>query len=53
MTDPMPAGARIMVVDDTPQNLKLLHDMLGRQGYEVFVLPNGEMALKIKLVRTL
>jgi DNA-binding response OmpR family regulator len=36
---------RIMIVDDTPQNLQLLEAMLRDQGYQVFALPNGEMAL--------
>lgn len=35
----------IMVVDDTPANLKLLTGMLGEQGYEVRPLPSGKMAL--------
>ena len=35
-----------MIVDDTPQNLQLLEAMLREQGYHVFALPNGEMALK-------
>ena len=46
MNDRLSAGARIMVVDDIPQNLTLLQDMLRKHGYQVFVLPNGEMALK-------
>jgi two-component system, sensor histidine kinase and response regulator len=46
MSDQLPASARIMVVDDIPQNLTLLQDMLRTSGYEVFALPNGEMALK-------
>ncbi|MFI4913376.1 MAG: response regulator [Sedimentisphaeraceae bacterium JB056] len=37
---------RIMIVDDTPQNLKLLENMLSKRGYQVFALPNGEMGLK-------
>lgn len=35
----------IMVVDDTPANLKLLTGMLGEHGYEVRPLPSGKMAL--------
>jgi putative two-component system response regulator len=35
----------IMVVDDTPANLKLLADMLGERGYEVRPLPSGKAAL--------
>jgi two-component system, sensor histidine kinase and response regulator len=41
-----PAQTRIMIVDDTPQNLRLLEDVLRGKGYQVFALPNGEMALK-------
>lgn len=37
--------ARIMIVDDTPQNLRLLENMLSSRGYKVYALPNGEMAL--------
>lgn len=35
-----------MVVDDTPQNLRLLESLLTERGYRVFALPNGEAALK-------
>jgi putative two-component system response regulator len=35
----------IMVVDDTPDNLKLLQEMLRTKGYRVLVFPNGKMAL--------
>ncbi len=38
--------SRIMIVDDTPQNLRLLENMLSKRGYQVYALPNGEMALK-------
>jgi putative two-component system response regulator len=41
----MTAQARIMVVDDTPQNLRLLENLLSERGYHVFALPDGEMAL--------
>jgi len=41
-----PEDARIMVVDDTPQNLRLLENLLTERGYRVFALPNGEMALR-------
>jgi sigma-B regulation protein RsbU (phosphoserine phosphatase) len=37
--------ASILVVDDTPANLRLLTGMLGRQGYEVRPVPNGKLAL--------
>jgi DNA-binding response OmpR family regulator len=35
----------IMVVDDQPDNLKLLEDMLQRQGYMVRSFPRGRLAL--------
>jgi signal transduction histidine kinase len=35
----------IVVVDDTPENLRLLADMLSDQGYRVRLAPNGERAL--------
>lgn len=40
------AAPRIMVVDDTPQNLRLLENLLVERGYRVFALPSGEMALR-------
>jgi len=36
---------RILVVDDTPQNVKLLADLLGVKGYAVTTASNGEEAL--------
>lgn len=39
-------SARIMVVDDTPQNLRLLENLLSERGYRVFALPGGEAALR-------
>ncbi|MDZ7760165.1 MAG: response regulator [Desulfovermiculus sp.] len=36
----------IMVVDDTPANLKLLDEMLQSRGYRVMLFPRGAMALK-------
>jgi len=35
----------IMIVDDTPANLKLLEDMLRQQGHEVHAFPRGRLAL--------
>src|SRR3569832_2494027 len=35
----------ILVVDDTPQNLRLLVGILQKQGYEVRPVPNGKLAL--------
>jgi class 3 adenylate cyclase len=37
--------ARILVVDDIPQNVKLLADLLGVKGYAVSTAANGEEAL--------
>ena len=40
-----PPGAKILVVDDTPLNVKLLADILGMKGYVVSTAVNGEEAL--------
>jgi len=37
---------KILVVDDTPQNIKLLGDLLTVKGYEVTTAANGELALE-------
>jgi class 3 adenylate cyclase len=42
MNDP----ARVLVVDDTPSNVKLLADVLGARGYEVVTAVNGVEALE-------
>ena len=42
MNDP----ARILVVDDTPSNVKLLADVLGARGYEVVTAVNGAEGLE-------
>ena len=41
----MSAPARILVVDDTPANIKLLGDLLAAKGYAVVTAANGEEAL--------
>lgn len=41
----MNAEAKILIVDDTPQNLKLLGAILMEQGYHVVVAQNGQQAL--------
>jgi class 3 adenylate cyclase/CheY-like chemotaxis protein len=41
----MSAAARVLVVDDTPHNVKLLADLLAVKGYEVATATNGEEAL--------
>jgi adenylate cyclase len=40
-----PVKDSILVIDDTPANLKLLTQMLSEQGYDVRVAPNGSMGL--------
>ena len=40
------ASPSIMVVDDTPANLRLLDDLLRQQGYQVRLFPRGALALK-------
>src|SRR6266850_1596354 len=37
---------KILVIDDTPQNVKLLGDLLSAKGYEVTTAANGEQALE-------
>ena len=37
--------ARVLVVDDTPHNVKLLADLLSVKGYAVTTAVNGEEAL--------
>ncbi len=41
----MSAQARILVVDDTPANIKLLGDLLAAKGYAVSTATNGEEGL--------
>lgn len=41
-----PAQAVILVVDDTPANLRLLKQMLSSKGYQVKSAPSGILALK-------
>jgi putative two-component system response regulator len=36
----------IMIVDDAPQNLTLLNNMLQKRGYHVFAFPSGDLAIK-------
>ena len=42
----MADGAHVLVVDDTPQNVKLLADLLGTRGYRVSTAASGEEALR-------
>ncbi len=45
ITEQSAPQGNIMVVDDNPANLKLLEDMLRKQGYEVRSFPLGRLAL--------
>lgn len=46
------AGARLLIVDDTPQNLRLISDFLAEQGFELMLTRSGAQALeKIHLAR--
>lgn len=39
-------GKRIAIVDDVPENLKLLKSLLEKKQAQVFLFPSGEMALR-------
>ena len=41
------SAAKILVVDDTPANVKLLADLLAVKGYAVVTAANGEEAVEI------
>ena len=38
---------KILIVDDTPENLKMLRDLLDPTKYHLLLAPSGEVALKI------
>ncbi len=40
-------GARVLLVDDTPENLRLLRQTLEVEGYSILVASGGEAAIKI------
>jgi DNA-binding response OmpR family regulator len=42
-----PAKANILVVDDKPEALNLLANLLTREGYKVRPVPDGQMALSV------
>ncbi|MBN2051204.1 MAG: response regulator [Spirochaetales bacterium] len=42
----LPFSGQILVVDDTPANLKLLVDMLGHAGYQIRAAGSGPLALR-------
>lgn len=43
----MSDAAKILVVDDTPQNVKLLADLLGAKGYAIVTASSGREALEL------
>ena len=52
MTTDALAPITIMVVDDTPANLKLMDGMLRNWGYQIRAFPNGRLALAAALNET-
>ena len=40
-------GAKLLLVDDTPANLKVLRDLLEAEGYKLALASDGPLALKI------
>jgi signal transduction histidine kinase len=42
-----PAGAKILVVDDIPENVRLLEAVLVPRGYQVFPATSGEEAMRL------
>lgn len=40
-----PVAGEIVIIDDTPENLHLLNEILSERGYKVRALPNGQMGL--------
>jgi DNA-binding NtrC family response regulator len=49
---PTPAPADILVVDDTPANLRLLTDLLAKHGYRVRPASDGALALQSVAAKT-
>jgi class 3 adenylate cyclase len=47
VTSSEPEGVRVLVVDDVPQNLKLMHAVLEPRGFTVLSATSGEEALRI------
>ena len=50
MTFPKNRVETVMLVDDTPANLRLLHEILSLEGYRVVAFPSGALALKAAAV---
>jgi len=46
MAEPTPDKGSIVVIDDTPANLRLLTGMLMKEGYKVRPMPSGELGLE-------
>src|SRR3954469_3562748 len=46
LADPTAGTDRVLIVDDVPDNLSLLHDALDDAGYTVLVATSGEAALQ-------
>lgn len=46
MSEPNTAPDRILIVDDTPQNLQFLEPLLCSRGYRVFAVSSGAAALR-------
>jgi class 3 adenylate cyclase/CheY-like chemotaxis protein len=46
VNDTTPAGARVLVVDDQPQNIRLLQAILSPRGYDVLTAASGQEALQ-------
>ena len=40
-------ASHVLIVDDTPANVDILKVILSREGYNVSMAPNGEVALKV------
>jgi DNA-binding NtrC family response regulator len=40
-------GARVLLVDDTPENLRVLRQALEPEGYSILIASSGEAALKL------
>ena len=41
------SGALILIVDDTPENIQLLGDILAKEGFRLSVATGGQQALSI------
>src|SRR5262245_64135952 len=46
MNEPAAPAGSVLIVDDTIENLRLLSNLLGEQGYEVRAVTNGRQAIQ-------